>query len=353
MRQRVAQQALRGCRAIDDAVARDTCHLRRPRGGDRVLRQLDDVDAAGLRLAEDAGHILELAPGESGEVRRAVLALLGHIDVNVADARCGDRRQELARDDGSGKSRLRPDEAELAASVGQRLLCRRPAADGGVIGGHADVHLAGEAVGKQAGRREREPAARVEQYADGVGDGGQFNPVNRTGVGAGQHACIREVEGVAGAFGQRRGQRYAHGEVGGQSLGVERGAAVVCERCDVEAVVQLEGRRGQVFQRGEADICRGRQPASRWVEIGVDDVAGNVELRARRRGIRSHPAGKRKRAEGDDRGGESEEAAGGSDSGSERHAFVNPQDAFTLNCNRKAACVILAIGCARLKSVSC
>ena len=30
---------------------------------------------------------------------------------------------------------------------------------------------------------------------------------------------------------------------------------------------------------------------------------------------------------------------------SERHACVNPQDAFNLNCNRKAACVILQIGC--------
>ena len=81
----VGEQALRGW-WLDDAIAGDAGHLRRPGGGDGVVGQLDDVDAAGLGLAEDAGHVLELAAGEGGEVGGAGLALVGDVDVDVVEA---------------------------------------------------------------------------------------------------------------------------------------------------------------------------------------------------------------------------------------------------------------------------
>ena len=98
------------------------------------------------------------------------LALVRDVDVDVADAGGGDGRDELAGNDGAGKAGLGPGEAEFAAAVGQGFAAGRAAADGGVVGGDADVHVGGEAVGEEAGHGE--PAAGVEQDADGVGDGG-------------------------------------------------------------------------------------------------------------------------------------------------------------------------------------
>ena len=141
--------------------------------------------------------------------------LLGDVDAHVAG---GDGVEELAGDDGSGEAGLGPFEGELGAVAGKALLRRdtAAAADDALIAGHADVHLGGEAVGEEAGHGE--PAAGVEQDADGVFDRGQLDAFDRAGVGALQRAGVLEVLGRGGALGQRRGEGEAHGAVVGQAL---------------------------------------------------------------------------------------------------------------------------------------
>ena len=96
----------------------------------------------------------------------------------------GDGVEELAGDDGAGEAGLGPVEGVLGAVAGQALLCgdAAAAADDALAGGDADVHLGGEAVGEEAGHGE--PAAGVEQDADGVGDRGELDAFDRAGVGA-------------------------------------------------------------------------------------------------------------------------------------------------------------------------
>ena len=129
--------------------------------------------------------------------------------------------EELAGDDGAGKAGLGPVEAVFGAVAGERSLrlarcrCRRR-----LVGGDADVHLGGEAVGEEAGHGE--PAAGVEQDADGVGDGGELDAFDGAGVGAVEGAGVLEVEGGGGALGDGVGEGDADGGVGGEALGVER-----------------------------------------------------------------------------------------------------------------------------------
>ena len=335
----------------DDAVAGDEGHLRSPGGGYGVLWQLDDVDAAGFRLAEDAGHVLELAASEGGELGGAGLALLRDVGVDVADPGGSDGREEFTGYDGAGEAGFRPDEAELVSSVRQRFLGGRPATDCGFIGGDADVHLGGEAVGEETGHRE--PAAGVEQDADGVGYGGEFDAFDGAGLGAYERAGVLEVEGGGGAFGERGEQRDVDGGVGGEALGVECRAFAVREFGDAEAVVELEGGGGEVFEGGEGDVGGGGEPVDGGVEIGGDDVAGDVELRAGGRGRRGPPGGNREGADGEERGGEGADGGGDPDSadgswsglGGGSHAFENPQLRFNLECNGKAVRVILDAAC--------
>ena len=112
--------------ATPDARSVQRGHLRRPEGGDAVLRQFHDVDAVGLALAEDAGHKVELPLPGLGvvfKVARLVLpAGIGHEDMN-AGSYGRDRRGKLAGDDGSGESGLRPIEVELRTAA--ELLLRR------------------------------------------------------------------------------------------------------------------------------------------------------------------------------------------------------------------------------------
>ena len=96
----------------------------------------------------------------------------------------------------------------------------RAAADDAFVGGDAEVHLGGEAVGEEAGHRE--PAAGVEQDADGFGDGGELDAFDGAGVGAGEGAGIVEGEGGGGVLGEGGGGGDADGGVGGDALGVER-----------------------------------------------------------------------------------------------------------------------------------
>ncbi len=164
------------------------------------------------------------------------------------------------------------------------------AADDALIAGDADVHLGGEAVGEEAGHGE--PAAGVEQDADGIFDGGQLDAFDGAGVGAFQSTGVLEVVGGGGALGHGCGQGEADGGVVGQALVLQRLALLVGRLGDLQAVVQLEGGIGQLFERGEGDIGGRGQAVHCRVEVGVDDVAGDLHL---------HPDGRsprRRRDEG-------------------------------------------------------
>ena len=143
------------------------------------------------------------------------------------------------------------------------------------------MHLGGEAVGEEAGHGK--PAAGVEQDADGVGDGGEFDALDGAGVGAFEGAGVFEVVGGGGALGQGIDEGEADGVVGGQALGFERLAFGVGGFGDLEAVVQLEGGGGEVFEGGEGDVGRGGEAIYGGVEVGRDDVAGDLELGPDRR----------------------------------------------------------------------
>ena len=52
-------------------------------------------------------------------------------------------------------------------------------------------------------------------------------------------------------------------------------SAGVCDLGDLEAVIQLEGGGGEVFERGEGYGCGGGEVIDGGVKVGVDDVASD------------------------------------------------------------------------------
>ncbi len=89
---------------------------------------------------------------------------------------------------------------------------------------------------------------------------------------------------VAGALWQWGGEGEADGAVVGEALGVERLALGVGDFGELEAVVQLEGGGGEVLERGEGDVGGGGEAIDGGVEVGADDVVGDLELRLCRGG---------------------------------------------------------------------
>ncbi len=148
-----------------------------------------------LKLAEGAGEEEIFAFGLAGEVEGGFFVLLGDVDAHVGG---GDGLEELAGDDGSGEVGLGPLEGELGAVAGKALLGgdSAAAADDALVAGDADVHLGGEAVGEEAGHGE--PAAGVEEDADGVFYGGELDAFDGTGVCALQGAGVLKVVGGGG-----------------------------------------------------------------------------------------------------------------------------------------------------------
>ena len=246
----VGEQAL--AVVVDDAVPCDGDDLWGPCGGYGVFGELYDVDATGFGLTEGVGHELELAGGLANEVEGSGFALFGDVNAHVVDAGSGDGVEELARDDGAGEAGLGPVEGVLGAIAGQAFgRARTAAADDTLVGGDADVHLCGEAIGEEPGHGE--PATGVEQDGDGVGYRSEFNTFDGAGVGAGEGAGVLEVVRGGGAFGEGGGERDADGGVVGESLGLEGFAGGVGKLGELEAVVELEGGRGEIFQGGEGD----------------------------------------------------------------------------------------------------
>jgi len=90
---------------------------------------------------------------------------------------------------------------------------------------------------------------------------------------------------VGGAAGEDGGGGDADVGVGDVALGVEGGDAVG-DVGDLEAVVEAEDDYVEVVECGEGDGGGGGEFSGGGVEIGVDDVAGDVDLGAAwRRGV--------------------------------------------------------------------
>jgi len=267
-----------------DARAGEGGDLGGPCGGDGVGGKLDEVDLSALGLAEGGGHELELLGGVLSEGNGGGFVGLGDVDVDVADAGGDDGLDELAGDDGSGEAGLGPLEGVLGAVAGEALGSgdAGAGADDALVTGDANVHLGGKAVGVEADHGE--PASGVEQDADGVLDGGEVDAFDGAGLGSLESAGVLEGPGGGDSLGDGGGKVEAHGGVGGDALGFKRLFGRVGDLGELEAVIELEDGSGEVFEGGEGDRDRGGELVVGGVEVGVDDVAGDLKRYARRRG---------------------------------------------------------------------
>jgi len=158
-----------GEEAVAGTVGANADEFGGPGGGDGVGGELDDVEVAGLGVAEGIGHELELASDGGGEVVGFFFVLFGDEGADVGDAGDGERCEELAGDDGAGEAGFGPVEGVLFAVVGKGFgFAFFAGADDAFAFGDGDVELGGEAVGEEAGHWE--PAAGVEEDADGIGN---------------------------------------------------------------------------------------------------------------------------------------------------------------------------------------
>ena len=117
----VGHEAL-GVAGVCDARAGDGDDLGGPEGGDGIFGKLDEVEAAGFRLAESGSHELEDLVGFVGGGDGSGFAFFGDVDADVVDAGSGDGVEELARDDGAGEAGLGPVEGVLGAVGGELLF---------------------------------------------------------------------------------------------------------------------------------------------------------------------------------------------------------------------------------------
>ena len=110
-----------------------------------------------------------------------------------------------------------------------------------------------------------------------------------------------KVKVGGGAFGDGRGGGDADGGVGGDALGGEGLALAVGDFGDLQAVVEAEDEDGEVVEGREADGDGGGEAVGGGVDFGVDDVVGDVDLRAQRDGgVRGDGSEGRKERESED-----------------------------------------------------
>ena len=174
---------------LADAGAGHRGDLRRPKGRDRVGRQLDDVQGRGFGLTEGGGEELLLACGDGSVLRCSGLVRIGHVDADVGGAGGPDDGEELARDECAGEAGLCPGEVELSLFTGG-LFAGVATGDGGLIAGHGCVQLHGEAIGEETDQGE--PSPGIQEDGDGVGQRRGLDAVYRTCVAALQHTAISE-----------------------------------------------------------------------------------------------------------------------------------------------------------------
>ena len=136
------------------------------------------------------------------------------------------------------------------------------------------MHLGGEAVGHVAGGGK--PAGGIEQIGDGLLDGGELEAFDGAVFVAGDDAFVFKgpVGGLAGDEG--RGRCDADGAVG-EALAGEQLAGFVGDLGDLERGMKAEADLVGVLGRGEGDLGLGGEVVGGGVELGVDDVAGDVE----------------------------------------------------------------------------
>ncbi len=137
-----------------------------------------------------------------------------------------------------------------------------------------DVHLGGEAIGHEAGGGE--PARGIEQIGDGLLDRGELEAFDRAVFIAGDDAFVVEGPVVGLAGGEGLGGSDANGAVG-EALAGEQFAGIVGDLGDLESGMKAEADLVGAFGRGEGDLGLGGDVMGGRVELGVDDVAGDVE----------------------------------------------------------------------------
>ena len=89
---------------VADARAVNGGHLRRPDGRQSVVGKLDDVEAAGFRLAEGVGEEVEFLGGGLGKLVCRRLVADGEVDLHIAGAR-RNGRHKAAGNHGARESR--------------------------------------------------------------------------------------------------------------------------------------------------------------------------------------------------------------------------------------------------------
>ena len=138
----------------------------------------------------------------------------------------------------------------------------------------AEVDFGGEAVGQVAGGGK--PARGVEQIGDRLLDGCQLQAFDGAVFAAGDDAVVFEcpMSGLAGDEGG--GWRDADGAVG-RALAGENLAGVIGDLVDLQGGMEAEADHLGVFRRGEGDGGLRREVMSGGVDLGVDDVAGDIE----------------------------------------------------------------------------
>jgi hypothetical protein len=138
----------------------------------------------------------------------------------------------------------------------------------------ADVQFGGEAVGHEAGGGE--PAGGIKQVADGFLDGGELEPFDRAVFVASDDAVVDEGPVGRLAVNEGRAGGNADGAVCG-ALGFEQFAGIVGDFGDFERGMEAEGDHVEVGGRGKGDLGGGREVVRSGIELGVNDVAGDVE----------------------------------------------------------------------------
>ncbi len=287
---------------VGDAGAHDTGQLGSPGSGKSVVGHFNDVEVRGFGGSEAVGEeVVFLRSGFSHLVASGLVAD-GEVDLDVAGS-SREGAKVAAGDDGTGEARLIPVEVELVAGLaigegdgfgraldaaGEDLHPLR----------HFDVELGSEAVGHEAGGGE--PARSVEQVGNGFLNSGQLEAFNRAVFVAGDDAFVFECPMGGLARGEWLGRRDADGSVG-EALAGEKLAGLVSDFGDFEGRMKAEADLVCAFRRGKGDLGLGRDVMRGGVELGIDDVAGDVEGGALR------PLGRQ--VSGQDDGGEQRERA--------------------------------------------
>ena len=138
----------------------------------------------------------------------------------------------------------------------------------------AEVDLRSEAVSHVSGRGK--PARGIKEVGDGLLDGRQLQTFDGAIFAAGDGAVVFKLP-MSGLAGDERSRRCdADGSVG-RALASKDLAGIVGDLVDLQRGMKTEADHLGVFRCGESDGCFGSEMVRGWVDLGVDDVACDVE----------------------------------------------------------------------------